>query len=97
MKKRNQPLIKIVITLLTLIVLILIGIPFSKYFLIATHTQETKTIIHNKMPGIIPKTEKIEAPNLATLMGQAPQADNQKTIWRECLCNWSGSYSYRVN
>lgn len=77
-KKRNQPLIKIVITLLTLIVLILIGIPFSKYFLIATHTQETKTIIHNKMPGIIPKTEKIEAPNLATLMGQAPQAVNQK-------------------
>lgn len=72
-KNKNNLLIKTTITFLALVVLILVGIPFSKYFLIASNTQTSKMNVHTKMPDKISASELIQAPNLSILMKQDSQ------------------------
>lgn len=62
MKKKH---LKILITLLTLLMLGVLSIPFSKYFGLASHSQLIKKPdIKNSLPERIPNPEPIKAPNL---------------------------------
>ncbi len=74
--KKDNLLIKIVITLLTFLALIVIAIPFSKYFLIASHTHTAEVKIHTEMPKKIPTAQPIKAPSLQSAIAGAQNSKN---------------------
>lgn len=73
----KQNVLKITITLLLLLMLGALSIPFSKYFLIATYKQQAKNItVQSTLPKSIPKAESIEPPKFQDII---KQANNQNT------------------
>lgn len=71
--------IKLAITFLTAVVVILIAIPFGKYFWIAQQSQrQSHTKILSEIPSKLPEPEAIKAPSLSTIFSQAAPGLNQE-------------------
>ena len=66
MKKKR---LKILITLLLILMLGMLSVPFSKYFSIATHSQLMKTeTIRTDLPKYVADPEPIQAPRLKDVL-----------------------------
>lgn len=73
MKKKR---LKILITLLLILMLGLLSIPFSKYFSIATHSQLMKTeTIRTDIPKDVAAPEPIQPPRLKDVLNASVNQD----------------------
>ncbi|QPS72046.1 class A sortase [Lactococcus garvieae] len=73
----KKPHLKILITILILLMLGTLSVPFSKYFGIATHSQLTKTeVVKNNLPRVIPDSETIKAPDLQDVINAYGKQNN---------------------
>lgn len=67
-KAKSKLKLKIVISSLLFLSLLLFALPFSKYFIIATHTQFSKTTIQTQLPSNTPPTEEIQSLNIRDVL-----------------------------
>lgn len=65
---KNSVILKLTISFLLMLSLILFAIPFSKYFMIATHAQLTQTTVQTHLPKVIDTPEKIERLNVKDIL-----------------------------
>lgn len=67
--RSNNQRLKILISILVLLAVSLVAVPFSKYFLIATHSQLARTAIRYQVPENVPPPEEVKALNIQDVIG----------------------------
>lgn len=63
-QSNSQRRLKVLISILVLLAVSLLAVPFSKYFLIATHSQFERTTVRNQVPENVPPPEEVKALNI---------------------------------
>ncbi|PQC31473.1 class A sortase [Enterococcus mundtii] len=75
-RSNSQRSLKILISLLVLLAVSLMAVPFSKYFLIATHSQLMHTTIRTQVPENVPPPEEVKALNIQDVIGATQQTSD---------------------
>lgn len=68
-RSNSQRKLKVLISILVLLAVSLMAVPFSKYFLIATHSQLACTTIRYQVPKNIPPPEDVKPLNIQDVIG----------------------------
>ncbi|WYJ79502.1 sortase A [Enterococcus sp. DIV1094] len=75
-RSNSQNRLKLLISVLVLLAVSLMAVPFSKYFLIATHSQFERTTIRNEVPENVPPSEAVKVLNVQDVFEAARQTSD---------------------